>query len=110
MSNEFFGEPICSYTTQDAIDDGQMMIPYAELFPNVVITNTVHVEIEKVQDGRTYDQKLKPLLMDIFHEGNRIEQTGGDNSLVTLEHTVIGTVWASPNDLGGITIMKPEDY
>jgi hypothetical protein len=34
---------------------------------------------------------------------------GGEPPLV-LEHTAAGTVWIMPNDLGGMTVMKPEDY
>ena len=27
-----------------------------------------------------------------------------------LESTVAGTVWIMPNEKGGMTVMKPEDY
>ena len=29
---------------------------------------------------------------------------------IVLEHTVAGTVWIMPNEKGGMTVMKPEDY
>ena len=60
----FFGEPIVSYTSRDAIADGVLAEPFPDRFPGWLFTTGVHEAIEGTADGRSYEQKAIPLLMD----------------------------------------------
>lgn len=99
-----FGEPIHSYTADQAIEDGILHHPYPQRWPWLLVTNSVHADCND-QTGRTYDQCLVPLLMDCI-----LAVRGKKDYPVVLEHTVAGTVWIMPNEKGGMTVMKPEDY
>lgn len=97
-------EVISCYTSKDGIADGILHEPYKD-WPAALISNTVKVEIEGVKDGRKFDQICRPLMWDAIMEA----RANPTNDLITLEHTAIGTVWVRPNELGGLTVMKPED-
>jgi hypothetical protein len=99
-------EIIHSYGSEDAIRDGVLVHPYPERWPNLLVTQSIHTDC-KGQEGRTYDQALTPLLMDCILA---VRANGGGEPPIVLEHTAAGTVWIMPNDLGGMTVMKPEDY
>ena len=105
---EFFGEPICTYTDEQAIEDGVLVHPYPERWPWLLITASVHAEIEEhVSDQRNYTQCLVPLLMDCIMLAQSQTNT---RPPLALEHTIVGTVWICPNGKGGMTVMKPSDY
>lgn len=95
---------IFSYTADQAIEDGVLVHPYPQRWPWLLITNSVHADCKADKD-RTYDQALVPLLMDCI-----MAVKGKKNFPITLKHTVAGTVWIMPNEKGGMTVMKPEDY
>lgn len=99
-----FGEPIYSYTAEQAIKDGVLYHPYPTRWPWLLVTQSVHTDC-KGQKGRTYDQCLVPLINDCI-----LAVRGKSDFPVILEHTVAGTVWIMPNEKGGMTVMKPEDY
>jgi hypothetical protein len=101
-----FGEPIHSYTSDQAIEDGVLHHPYPDRWPNLLITNSVHAAC-KNQQGRTYDQTLVPLLIDCVMavQANRTKEPP-----IVLEYTAFGTIWIMPNEKGGMTVMRPEDY
>ena len=107
---EYFGEPIYSYTDQQAIDDGVLVYPFPDKFPGVLLTSAVHHAIDASDDGRDYAQKAIPLLMDavmIVNNGDREERlfTKG------LEGNVTGQdLWIGRNGMAGFTIMFPSDY
>lgn len=101
-----FGEPIHSYTSEQAIKDGVLYHPYPTRWPWLLVTQSVHTDC-KGQEGRTYDQCLTPLLMDCIMA---VKGKKEEDFPVVLEHTVAGTVWIMPNEKGGMTVMKPEDY
>lgn len=98
-------EIIFSYTSEQAIEDGVLYHPYPQQWPWLLITSSVHAACESVTDGRTYDQALKPLLIDCILLARQAKEFPAE-----LEGTVAGTVWVSPNENGGITVMKPEEY
>jgi hypothetical protein len=97
---------IHSYGSEEAIRDGVLVHPYPDRWPNLLVTRSVH-EACTGREGRTYDQTLMPLLMDCILT---VKANGGGEPPLVLEHTAAGTVWIMPNDLGGMTVMKPEDY
>lgn len=105
--NQEHPDIIFQYTTQDAIDDGVIIHPYPDVMPSLYITPTIKVMVEEVckSDNREFDHVLIPLLMDVT-----MQFAAKPDSLVILEHTAVGTVWIQPNDLSGLTVMKPEDY
>jgi len=102
MSDEIF-----EYGTDEAIKDGVLHHPYPARWPWLLITNSIHADCEN--KGRTYDQALTPLLMDCIMAVKAKKPAHEDFPLI-LESTVAGTVWVMPNEKGGMTVMKPEDY
>lgn len=100
-------DDIFSYGADQAIEDGVLVHPYPKRWPNLLITAGVHAKCNDTSDGRTYDQRLVPLLMDCIMA---VQSRGKKGSTIVLEHTVAGTVWIMPNELGGMTVMNPEDY
>ena len=102
-------EIISEYTDQQAIEDGFVAEPYPDRFPGALFTSAVHEAIEAVDDGRTYEQKAIPLLMDavLIVNSDRREHlfTKG------LEGNVTGqTLWIGRNGMNGFTIMLPNEY
>lgn len=101
-----FGEPIHAYTSDQAIEDGVLHHPYPTRWPWLLITGSVHAAC-KNSKGQTYDQALTPLLMDCIMA---VQSNKKSDPPIVLEYTVAGTVWIMPNEKGGMTVMKPEDY
>ena len=97
---------VYAYTTQQAIEDGVLFEPYPQRWPSLLITSAVHA-ICSTQDNRSFDESLVPLLMDCIM---KVQSTKKRNWPMVLEHTVVGTSWIMPNDIGGITVMLPSDY
>lgn len=108
------GQVIFSYTDQQAIDDGVLVEPYPERWKHLLVTSSIHHDCarEDVDDKRSYDQRLIPLIMDCLLQCqvNAKKNNGAIETPVVLEHTYCGTVWVMENGLGGLTVMKPEDY
>ena len=101
---------ISTYTTEQAIDDGVLIHPYPKEWKWLLITPNIHKCCEfdpTSKDSRTYDQKLKPLLMDCIMAA---QAAGRKKPPLVLEHTVAGKVWIMPNEQGGMTVMTPEEY
>ena len=99
---------IFSYSEDDAINDGVLFHPYPKLWPWLLISIGVHSDCN-TQQGRTYDQCLRPLCMDAIMAAQAAQKKKNVKLPLVLEHTVAGTVWISPNSKGGMTIYKPED-
>jgi hypothetical protein len=105
-----WGEPIFSYTCEQAVEDGVLVHPYPQRWPWLLITSKIH-EICSRDNGRTYDQALVPLLNDcIMAIKGKSPSALLDEMPLVLHNTVAGTVWIMPNDRGGMTVMNPEDY
>jgi hypothetical protein len=99
------------YSEEDAIADGVLFHPYAQEWPWLLVTASVHFacDDEAAKGERTYNQVLKPLLMDAIIAVRGAMSARPDCDLVKLEDTVAGTVWIRPNSKGGMTVMKPSD-
>ena len=108
------GAVVFSYTARDAINDGVLFEPYPKRWKNLLVTSSIHHDCarENVDDKRSYDQRLIPLIMDCLMkcQVNAKENNGNLSTPVVLGHTYCGTVWVMENGLGGLTVMKPEDY
>ena len=107
---EFFGEPISVYTAEQAIDDGILVdASFDGRFPGCLFTRGVFEAIEAVNDDRTLAQRAIPLLMDAA----MIVKRKPDDRLWTdgLFGNVTGRdVWIARNELGGLTLMFPDEY
>lgn len=101
---------IFSYGAEQAIEDGVLVHPYPERWPNLLITAAIHSKCKDASEGRTYDQRLVPLLIDCIMAVRSKKPIILDELPIVLTHTVAGTVWIMPNELGGMTVMNPEDY
>ena len=98
---------IFSYTADQAIEDGALVHPYPTRWPWLLITANVHAKCKDTTDGRTYDQRLVPLLMDCIMA---VQAKKNPEFPIVLKHTVADEVWIMPNEQGGLTVMNPEDY
>jgi len=99
-------EIISSYTSEDAIEDGTLHHPYPDRWKWLLITNSIHA-ICSEQEGRTYDQCLMPLLVDVIL---LVQSNPNPDFPLKLDGTVAGKVWIMNNDKGGLTVMLPSDY
>ena len=97
---------VFTYTTQQAIADGVFFEPYPQRWPALLITSAVN-SICSTQENRSFDESLIPLLIDCVM---KVRSTKKRDWPLVLEHTVVGTAWIMPNDIGGITVMLPSDY
>ena len=108
------GAVVFSYTARDAINDGVLFEPYPKRWKNLLVTSSIHHDCarENVDDKRSYDQRLIPLIIDCIGKCNvnAIKNDGKLDAPVVLNGTYCGTVWVMENGLGGLTVMKPEDY
>ncbi len=104
---DFFGEPISSYTSDDALEDGQLVEPFPDKFPKFFLTDGVFRAIERIEQG-TFEQKAIPLMVDAA----MIVRAKPDDYIWTkgLEGNVTNvTVWIGRNEKGGLTLMLPEE-
>ncbi len=113
-------EPIATYTADQAIEDGVLVVAAPDQFgPKLLVTRAVFNavwpealldrEADVDEDGRTYLQKMVPLLQDAL----MVCRANPNDHLWTngLEGNVTGKdVWIALNERGGITLMFPEDY
>jgi len=103
---------ICTYTSADAEADG-VLIHYAPITPGRwYFTIGVHEAIESKKDGRSYFQKLTPLMCDALMLVNATLKKNRDEHLITegLEGNVTGRpLWVGRNETSGWTVMFPEE-
>lgn len=105
-------DSVYSYSIDDAIADGSLIQPYPDKLPWLLITPGI-LEASKVASGFEdveTQQVLIPLLLDACIEAKRQSETGAEAIHVILEGTCAGTVWAMPNEMGGLTVMLPSEY
>ena len=111
--NEYFGEVISTYTDAQAVADGVLVDigAWGLTFrgcPVNRMTRTVWIELEPfaqvgVDAGRYRDvaESLKHMV------ATKLEASGeGDGDIVK----VPPSYWLLENELGGWTLMRPEDY
>ena len=113
---EMYGEPISTYTANEAVEDGLLVEASPDTHPGWLLTRAVYeriLEVEGFTDedypGLGWKQRVVPLLMD----AGLIVRRRPDDHLWTmgLEGNLTGkTLWIGLNELGGLTLMFPEDY
>ena len=104
-----FGEPISTYTDDQAIDDGFLVVAAPDQYgPKILLSRAVFEVLDADTDDQTYLQTVIPLIMDAL----MICRARPHDHLWTrgLDGNVTGRdVWIALNGLGGITLMFPED-
>ena len=111
MDDEFWGPPIFEYTDKQAVDDGVLVdISGLGLTLNGKsinrMTGTLHGELEpfvKAEAAR-FDGNENAALASILR--TKLEMRTGDEGM----YVVPPGLWVMPNEVGGYTFMKPEDY
>lgn len=108
---DIFGEPISTYTDEQALADGLLHHLWSERWPWLLITDMIFTRAEQVAFTRNADIQtvLVPLVLDAIMETQRQIRIKSDIDLVELEQTAVGTVWIRPNGKGGLTITDPGD-
>ena len=114
---EIFGEPISSYTAEQAEEDGVLVKASPETHPGWMFTRAVFEAIMARPEmkgepayGMSYKQRVVPLLLDVQmicrkHAGDHMYAgTELDGNLTGQR------LWFAVNDCGGITVMFPDDY
>ena len=119
QSDNFWADAdiIFTYTADQAVEDGVLVKPRPEAFPNHLITNALHVAIKRITDEGDImerDRRYARAIHVLFLDAALTSTTGDvDEHLWTegLEGNLTGeTIWVARNDLGGLTLMFPEDY
>ena len=120
-------EPISTYTSDQAVDDGMLVEAAPKQFgPAVLFTRAVFDAVYPGSEddprdnpldehGRNYLQRAIPLIQDalLICKARPKHADGSPEHLWTkgLEGNVTGReVWIGKNERGGITLMFPEDY
>lgn len=106
---------IFSYTSEQAIDDGVLVEAFPKQFPKLLLTQAVYADITEKIEGteRTPAQAIIPLFQDAVLVFRAAQKKDPNEYLVTegLEGNITGkTLWVAANEVGGLTIMYPEDY
>ena len=100
MTDDFWGDPIDKYTDGDALDDGVIVdisafgLSFRELPINRITSNLLH-------DLGLADQSQLPLLIT-----GKLPSAHLSGGIWTLPPRL----WLIDNELGGWTLMLPEDY
>ncbi len=116
---ELYGEPIFTYTDEQATEDGCLVVVDEKRFPNCLFTQAVNAAImekvgylslrDKITPEKAWLQIAIPLMMDVV----MVAKNNPGESLYAgddLDGNVTGkTLWFAVNGLGGITVMFPED-
>jgi hypothetical protein len=109
---------VSTYTADQAIEDGVLVYPYPDKFPNLLLTRSIFELIDaQTKADRTFGQACLPFLQDVAYAWNRhVKRTQGQDGLCTETRDLWGNVtgrndlWIAANEKGGITVMLPEDY
>lgn len=105
---------ISTYTAEQAINDG-VLVRLGK--SNHLVTNNLFCALQK-KHGMNIEQglnfvlcELLPLVPYAFNEYNNrngILKTNYKFKVGNFKHSEI--IWMIPNEIGGLTLMKPEDY
>jgi hypothetical protein len=103
--DDFFGEPISVYTDAQALDEGVLVVVPGEGGVNRVTRAVFDHFAKQTGDPALGEFDLSPLqtaitaiLAIVPDDGWRIGTHEGK------------TLWLIPNEVGGLTLMFPEDY
>jgi hypothetical protein len=103
--DDLFGEPISVYTDAQALDDGVLVAVTAAGGVNRVTRSVFDHFVKPACDASSDTLDLTPLLDAIrtmLCINPRDEWRVGEYQGITL--------WLIPNEVGGLTLMFPEDY
>jgi hypothetical protein len=117
-----FGKPISTYTDDMAVQDG-ILIPFidrdrdtgdrmtASAWHDLTEYHRAHgyPDYADEQFYRFFYAELQPLVAPARHAWDHSDILKTDYTFNTNQRAE-GTLWYIPNERGGITIMKPEDY
>lgn len=124
LLKQLFGEVIFEYTDAQAIEDG-VLIPYVvngrdtrhRITSNAYETLRRHYapsypEYKEADFYRFFFNDLLPLVPEAFKQWNRGEvlTTNYDFRVERYDTEKDDQLWHMPNEVGGVTTMKPEDY
>jgi hypothetical protein len=116
-SDELFGEVISSYTDAEAVEDGFLVelprgVAFRGLFVNRMTRHLFDelepfVEAEKSLFNGDFDRALASILRTkcSFAQGDP-ENTGEIGDI----YRIPPNLWLVRNEVGGFTLMYPEDY
>lgn len=124
LLKQLFGDVVFSYTDAQAIEDG-ILIPFVANGRDTRhrITNNAYTELKEYYRGKgysDYDEKqfyyfffneLLPLVPASFREwrAGEILTTNYDFRVEKYDSNK-RQLWYEPNEVGGITLMLPEDH
>ena len=106
--NEFFGEVISVYTDADALEDG-VLVDISELrvsfrgMPINRMTQALWSDFEPFFEGEDGKVDLKALASTLRTKCSMASNTGGI-------WTLPPKLWLLENEVGGWTMLYPEDY
>ncbi|MGC2239098.1 MAG: hypothetical protein WA584_23285 [Pyrinomonadaceae bacterium] len=113
FDKEFWGEPIYTYTDEDALEDGTLLdfTFFGVKFNGLVInraTANAGLALE-VQEG---NENIVKNHLQFIAENCRKDRKGADAWGIFEPDARHGNVnlWLVPNETGGCTLMLPEDY
>ncbi len=120
--DDLFGPTISQYTDDMAVQDGNL-IPFIErdrdtgdritanAWEGLITYHRAHgyPDYADEQFYRFFYAELQPLIAPARHAWDHSDIFKTDYSF-SPQQRAEGTLWYVPNERGGITIMKPEDY
>lgn len=124
LLKQLFGEVIFEYTDAQAIEDG-ILIPYVangkdtrhRITSNAYESLKQHYapqypEYKETDFYRFFFCELLPLVPEAFRQWNHGEVLTTNYSFRVEKHDPQKNeqLWHLPNEVGGVTTMKPEDY
>lgn len=101
LSNEDFGEPISTYTKEDAVADGQ------QVWVGTVAKQKIYFTDNLLFGGFEEEEKRLSLINEGLFALSK--QDDEDSEYMKLRVLQKGAVWVVQG-LDGIIFMKPEDY
>ena len=126
LLHELFGEAVFEYPDSQAVEDG-VLIPF--LTPQGKdtghrITNNAYTELKEHYRGKGYADYTEKQFHDFFFNEmlclvpaaymewnqNRVLTTNYDFRVEAYDPDRSSQLWYVPNEVGGVTTMKPEDY
>ncbi len=111
-NDDFWGPPIFEYTDRQAVEDGVLVdisglgLPTLNGRPINRMTGTLYGELEpfvKAEAAR-FDGNERAALASILRTKLEMRRASDDM------YVVPPGLWVMPNEVGGFTFMKPEDY
>lgn len=103
--DDFFGEPISVYTDAHALDDGVLVAVPGEDGVNRVTRAVFDYFVKAIGAPRHQVMDITPLMAAIDFMLTIMPDDGWRMGDYAGKH-----LWLIPNEIGGLTLMFPEDY